>query len=79
MKGVFGIVALLVVVAFVALLAKRQFGVARHGVAAPTLAASAAGIQPPVGEPPTATTERVRDDVQRALEQSNERLRQVDR
>lgn len=50
MKAIFGVLSLLVVVAIVGLLAKKQLGAA-GGSAQPSAAATAAGVVVPTGTP----------------------------
>jgi type II secretory pathway pseudopilin PulG len=87
-RALFGIVALLVVATIGGVLAKRQLDATRLAGRGATVAASGAGTgsrplpaagAEPSSDRPSAAAQRVGDEVQRALEQGNQRLQQVDR
>jgi hypothetical protein len=74
---------MLISAALVGWLAQRQLAPSHAGGSVPAPAASAAGLEPtaPGSSPssPAAATRQVGSEVQRALEQSEQRLRQADR
>lgn len=86
MKGVFGIVSLLIVLAVVGLLAKTQWRAvdsaiaARHSEAASEAAATTADVSGlTAAEQAASIQQKARDDVARALQQGAERNTGADR
>ena len=71
MRGVFGVVSLLVVLAVVGMLGVRQMRATGQGVGAvlPAEARAASGAEAPLREQAQQLQQRVQSDVSRALEQ----------
>lgn len=76
MKALFGVVSLLVVLVFVGVLASRQM----KAVTATTAVAPASGVSPAstVQAQSQQMQQKVRDDVNRALEQGAARIKEAD-